>query len=170
MPLRSIPSYFSGTKRVRKLVNLSPFGNVSSSFEYDYDDKGRPVKITSNEGIRSFTYDAASQLVGWTDVIRNGSKYTHAYDYDSRKNRVSFTDNDHRDNYETNNVNQYKSVSDYEFGYDKNGNMLFKKNKKSRAKDIKYVFSEENVLMQAETANERYVYAIFKEAGKGISH
>ncbi|KAK3709146.1 hypothetical protein QZH41_018059, partial [Actinostola sp. cb2023] len=153
-------TFYPGTTRRRKLVNYSPGGNVSSIFEYKYDVKGRPVQIKYKHQQRLFKYDAASQLIGWSDVYNNGTKDSHVYDYDSRKNRIFTNGNGKRENYQTNLVNQYTSAGENEFVYDKNGNMLSRKHKHARGKDVKFVFSEENVVMQTETANERcdYIY------------
>ncbi|XP_048590560.1 uncharacterized protein LOC116611783 isoform X3 [Nematostella vectensis] len=155
--METVEEFLTGTRTLKSMHNKAGALDCSK-FEYEYNSKGRPVKIKTLEGSREFKYDAMSQLVAWRDSGEggNGSEYS----YDSRKNRYQEKNllTGEKDYYESNVVNQYTSAGEFVYEFDKNGNMVGKKSKKTRTKDVKFVFSEDNVLMQTETANERCNY------------
>ena len=57
--------------------------------------------------------------------------------------------------YFVNEVNQYTSAGNYEIKYDEDGNMVEKTNRDLRNDSVKFKFSTENILLQAETPNRR---------------
>ncbi|XP_022790519.1 uncharacterized protein LOC111330000 [Stylophora pistillata] len=142
--------------KLSRLVNYFPNGSISSCFEYNYDKKGRRIQENTTSGIWRYKYDAASQLIE--------AKYPHGkivrYTYDKRKNLEQVSEEPgNKTLYSVNEINQYTSVGNYEIKYDMDGNVAEKTNRDLRNDSVKFKFSTENMLLQAETPNKRCKYA-----------
>ena len=74
-----------------KLENKGADGSIISSFEYSYDDAGNIIKeIQTQTGsvyTRTYTYDAADEVTGFTEQTDNELK-TYSYAYDKAGNRL----------------------------------------------------------------------------------
>ena len=139
--------------KLSRVINYFPNGSISSYFEYNYDKQGRIIQENTTLGIWHYKYDAASQLIE--------AKYPHGktvrYTYDKRKNRVQVSEEPgNKTLYFVNEVNQYTSVGNYEIKYDADGNMVEKTNRDLRKDSVKFKFSIESKLLQAETPNRRW--------------
>lgn len=139
--------------KLSRVVNYFPNGSISSYFEYNYDKQGRIIQENTTSGIWHYKYDAASQLIE--------AKYPHGktvrYTYDKRKNRVQVSEEPgNKTLYFVNEVNQYTSAGNYEIKYDADGNMVEKTNRDLPKDSVKFKFSTENKLLQAETPNRRW--------------
>ena len=146
--------YFFYPKKfnLQRLVNYFPNGSVTSYFEYNYDDKGRINQINTTAGNWRYKYDAASQLIEWTDPQGKVVRYT----YDKRKNRVYISQNPgNKTFYAANKVNQYNTAGSYDIRYDTNGNMKERTNRNQRNDSVKFSFSAEDILLQAATPSIR---------------
>jgi len=106
--------------QLESLVNHLPDGADSSRFDYTYDALGRRTSVTTLEGTTTFGYDAIGQL---TLVILPGGR-TIQYDYDAAGNRTAVIDNGVTTAYETNNLNQYLQIGEFERTYDPDGNLI----------------------------------------------
>lgn len=138
--------------KLSRMVNYFPNGSVSSYFEYDYDRKGRIIQLNTTSGNWHYKYDAASQLIESTDPQGKIVRYT----YDKRKNRVFVSQEPgNKTLYAANEVNQYTSAGSYDIKYDMNGNMEERTNRDVRNDSIKFKFSAEDFLVEAETPNRR---------------
>lgn len=138
--------------KLSRMLNYFPNGSISSYFEYNYDRKGRIIQLNTTSGSWHYKYDAASQLIESTDPQGNFVRYT----YDKRKNRVSVSQEPgNKTLYAANEVNQYTSAGNYDIKYDMNGNMEEKTNSEVRNDSVKFKFSAEDFLVQAETPNRR---------------
>ncbi|KAJ7392606.1 hypothetical protein OS493_010257 [Desmophyllum pertusum] len=139
------------------MVNYFPNGSISSYFGYNYDRKGRIIQLNTTSGTWRYKFDAASQLIQSTDPRGKVVRYT----YDKRKNRVVVSEEPgNKTLYAVNKVNQYSTAGNYDIKYDMNGNMEEKTNRNVRNDSVKFKFSSEDFLLQAETPNKRcnYVY------------
>lgn len=135
-----------------RLVNYFPNGSKASYFEYSYDKKGRIIQLNTTSGNWRYKYDAASQLIESEDPQGKIVRYT----YDKRKNRVSVSEEPgNKTLYAANKVNQYASAGNYDIRYDANGNMKERTNRDLRDDNVKFWFSAEDILLQAETPNKR---------------
>ena len=135
-----------------RLVNYFPNGSVASYFEYNYDNKGRINQINTTTGNWRFKYDAASQLIEWKDPRGKVARYT----YDKRKNRVYVSkEPGNKTFYAANKVNQYNTAGSYDIKYDTNGNMKERTNRNQRNDSVKFSFSAEDILLQAQTPSKR---------------
>ena len=138
--------------KLSRMVNYFPNGSISSYFEYNYDKKERIIQLNTTSGSWYYKYDAASQLTESTDPRGKIVRYT----YDNRKNRVFVSQEPgNKTLYAANEVNQYSSAGDYDIKYDMNGNMEEKTNREVRNDSVKFKFSAEDFLVQAETPNKR---------------
>ena len=138
--------------KLSRMVNYFPNGSISSYFEYNYDRKGRIIQLNTTSGSWYYKYDAASQLIGSTDPQGKIVRYT----YDKRKNRLFVSQEPgNKTLYATNEVNQYSSAGNYDIKYDMNGNVEEKTNREVRNDSVKFKFSAEDFLLQAETPNKR---------------
>lgn len=138
--------------KLSRMLNYFPNGSISSYFEYNYDRKGRIIQLNTTSGSWQYKYDAASQLIESTDPHGNIVRYI----YDKRKNRVSVSQEPgNKTLYAANEVNQYTSAGNYDIKYDMNGNMEEKTNSEVRNDSVKFKFSAEDFLVQAETPNRR---------------
>ncbi|KAJ7392617.1 hypothetical protein OS493_010268 [Desmophyllum pertusum] len=143
--------------KLSRMVNYFPNGSVSSYFGYNYDRKGRISQLNTTSGNWRYKFDAASQLIQSTDPRGKVVRYT----YDKRKNRVVVSEEPgNKTLYAVNKVNQYSTAGNYDIKYDMNGNMEEKTNRNVRNDSVKFKFSAEDFLLQAETPNKRcnYVY------------
>ena len=145
--------FFDSTNfKLSRMVNYFPNGSISSYFEYNYDRKGRIIQLNTTSGSWHYKYDAASQLIEWTDPQGKIVRYT----YDKRKNRVFVSpEPGNKTLYAANEVNQYSSAGNYDIKYDMNGNMEEKTNREVRNDSVKFKFSAEDFLVQAETPSKR---------------
>ena len=138
--------------RLSRMVNYFPNGSISSYFEYDYDSKGRIIQLNTTAGSWHYKYDAASQLIEWTDPQGKIVRCT----YDTRKNRVFVSQEPgNKTLYAVNEVNQYSSAGNYDIKYDMNGNMEEKTNREVLNDSAKFRFSAEDFLVQVESPNKR---------------
>ena len=138
--------------KLSRMVNYFPNDSISSYFEYSYDKKGRIIQLNTTSGSWYYKYDAASQLTESTDPRGKIVRYT----YDKRKNRVFVSQEPgNKTLYAANEVNQYSSAGDYDIKYDMNGNMEEKTNREVWNDSVKFKFSAEDFLLQAETPNKR---------------
>ena len=139
--------------RLRELKNYLPNGTLSSSNLYEYDQKGRVVKMTdSSNQTWAYRYDTAGQLIGWTSS--NGESIRYAYD--SRGNRLTTERGESIERYSVNDMNQYTSYNDTEqFSYDANGNMIRKVTPRGTES---YAFDTEGRLIFTETPNNTYAH------------
>ena len=138
--------------KLLRMVNYFPNGSISSYFEYNYDKKGRIIQVNTTSGSWQYKYDAASQLIESTDPQGKIVRYT----YDKRKNRVQVSEEPgNKTLYAANEINQYTTARSYDIKYDMNGNMEEKTNRDLRNDSVKFKFSAEDILLQAETPNKR---------------
>lgn len=138
--------------KLSRMVNYFPNGSISSYFEYNYDSKGRIIQLNTTSGSWHYKYDAVSQLIESTDPQGKIVRYT----YDKRKNRLYVSQEPgNKTLYAANKVNQYSSAGNYDIKYDMNGNMEEKTNREVRDDSVKFKFSAEDFLLQAETPNKR---------------
>ena len=138
--------------KLLRMVNYFPNGSISSYFEYNYDRKGRVFHVNTTSGSWQYKYDAASQLIQSTGPQGKIVRYT----YDKRKNRVQVSEEPGNNTlYATNEINQYTTAGNYDIKYDMNGNMVEKTNRDLQNDTVKFKFSAEDILLQAETPNKR---------------
>ncbi len=146
---------YNNAYQVRDLKNYLPNGTLSSSNRYDYDQKGRVVKMTdSSNQTCAYKYDTTGQLLGWT----SSSGETIRYTYDNRGNRLMTERGESIERYSVNNMNQYTSYHGNEqFSYDPNGNLVRKVTPRGTES---YRFDAEGRLTFTETSNNRQVNAV----------
>ena len=138
--------------KMSRMVNYFPNGSISSYFDYNYDKKGRIIQVNTTSGSWQYKYDAASQLIESTDPQGKIVRYT----YDKRTNRVHVTEEPGETTlYAANEVNQYTMAGKYDIKYDMNGNMIERTNRVLQNDSVKFKFSVEDVLVQAETPSKR---------------
>ena len=130
--------------------NFFPNQTLSSSNRYDYDLKGKVVRMTdmTNQSW-NYKYDTSGQLIGWTSSRGEDIRYT----YDSRGNRILTQRGMTNERYSVNEMNQYTSYKDNEqFSYDSNGNLVRKVTLRGTER---YRFDAEGQLVSTETPNDR---------------
>ena len=137
----------------RKLVhqaNYLPDHTLSSSNQYDYDQKGRVTRIADSANRTwSYKYDITGQLTGWTSSTGEDVSFS----YDTRGNRLMMQMRNSRENYFVNNMNQYTSYNGTEqFLYDLNGNLIRKVTPRGTES---YEFDAEGRLIHTETTSNR---------------
>lgn len=116
--------YYEITKLPKVLSNYYPNGTISSEFRYIYDNRGQLESVQTSQGIWNFSYDLSGQLTAFEDPFNVKT----LIQYDQNKNRIAFTQNDVSKLYQINTLNQYVSVDNKQYTYDKNGNLIFKPN------------------------------------------
>jgi len=138
--------------KLSRMVNYFSNGSISSHFEYNYDSKGGIIQLNTTSGSWHYKYDAASQLIEWTDPQGKIPRCT----CDTRKNRVFVSQGPgNKTLYAVNEVKQYSSAGNCDIKYDMNGNMEEKTNREVRNDSAKFKFSAEDCLVQVETRNKR---------------
>lgn len=119
----SLYTYGKGNTLVQ-VDNFLPDQTLSSSYHYDYDEKGRVINMTDSLNQSwTYSYDVAGRLIGWVSSSGESVRYT----YDNRGNRLKTVRGGSTERYTVNRVNQYMSYNDSErFSYDLNGNLVLK--------------------------------------------
>ena len=126
------------------MANYFSNGNISSYFASNYDSKGRIIQLNTTSRSWLYKYDAASQLIEWTDRQGKIVRCT----YETRKNRVFVSQEPgNKTLYAVNEVYQYSSAGYYDIKYDMNGNMEEKTNREVRNDSTKFKFSAEGFLV-----------------------
>lgn len=150
----SMYKYEPGSLRLLELSNYLPNGTLSSFFYYQYDRKGRVISQSTDTGNWTYTYDAAGQLISWTDPTEQTTTIT----YDSRGNRVVKTVAGDEVGYSVNDLNQYTSFGSTDsFEYDQNGNLMVKR---TGAGIERYMFNAVGQLAETETTEKR-LFVVF---------
>jgi RHS repeat-associated protein len=109
--------------QLTNIVNYQANNTINSRFDYTYDSLGRRTSSTTLEGKTTYSYDATGQL---TSVVLPNNR-TISYEYDAAGNRISVKDSGATTAYSTNNLNQYTNVGSATYTYDKDGNLIAKK-------------------------------------------
>ena len=109
--------------QLSNIVNYQVNNTINSRFDYSYDSLGRRTSSTTLEGKTTYSYDATGQL---TSVVLPNNR-TISYEYDAAGNRISVKDSGAETAYSTNNLNQYTNVGSTTYTYDKDGNLIAKK-------------------------------------------
>ena len=133
------------------LVNYDSDGTVNSRFDYTYDILGRRSTMTTLEGTWQYRYDKVGQLTG---VISPDGR-TIEYQYDAAGNRIAVKDSGTTTNYATNNLNQYTTVGNATYTYDKDGNLTAKT---EGGKTSTYTYDDENRLIQVTNPDGTWKY------------
>jgi RHS repeat-associated protein len=116
---------------------------------YSHDNANNVLSIEdgrdSNLG-QTFNYDALNRLGAAT-----GSYGSIAYSYDANSNRLSYSDANGVDSYTYDTAsNRLLSTSEWDYGYDENGNLIAKINRSGTSDDgFHYRYDERNRLSQA---------------------
>jgi YD repeat-containing protein len=122
--MRTQYTYENNSLRLQQLQNFSPNGTLLSSFAYTYDKFGYRVKMVSCDGVWSYTYDSAGQLVQWSSPSPG---VWEAIEYDSSLNRKSKESATGKQMYYANSMYQYTNYGTSEnFTHDENGNTVQK--------------------------------------------
>jgi RHS repeat-associated protein len=105
----------------RLLYLTNNVGDGNTAFDYnDYDKVGNRKSCKMNGGAGdAYTYDELYQL---TKVDYNDGRVI-SYSYDALGNRKDVNENGDVTSYTSNSLNQYASVGDVNYTYDKNGNL-----------------------------------------------
>ena len=142
--------YYDSSDRLVELRNYFSNESLSSSNHYEYDFKGRVVKMTNSlNEIWTYRYDALGQVTGWISSNGEDIRYT----YDNRGNRLVTERNGNAEAYTVNPMNQYMAYNDTDtFSYDQNGNLVEKVTQGNRES---YQFDPEGRLISTETINRR---------------
>ena len=99
-----------------------PSGQNTTAFQYviSLDDLGNRTGITDNNGVRSFSYDDASQLL----TVSHPDQPDEAYVYDGLGNRLSSAFTTGAIDYDS--ANQVQQDSEFAYDFDLNGNLITK--------------------------------------------
>jgi RHS repeat-associated protein len=106
--------------RLKKITNnVNESASIASDYNnYDKVGNRKSCKI-DDEDAQVYTYDELYQL---RCVDYNDGNMT-SYSYDALGNRIDVNENGTVTSYTTNSLNQYTSVGDVNYNYDKNGNL-----------------------------------------------
>ena len=108
------------------LINYSPAGIVQSRFDYTYDTLGQETSMATLDGTWTYGYDAIGQLTTAAFASTNPAipSQNLAYTYDAAGNRTQTIINGVTTNYTANKLNQYTTVGNTTYQYDKDGNLI----------------------------------------------
>ena len=104
------------------LVNHARDDSVISRFDYSYDELRRPIGMRTLDGDWDYAYDGLGQLA----LVESPDGSLIRYTYDDAGNRVSVVNDGVTESYTSNSMNQYTSVGNATFAYDRDGNLVFK--------------------------------------------
>ena len=144
--------------QVKSVVNSSG-GKTVSSFTYTYDDAtGLCSSMTTLDGAWTYRYDADGQLVYAKFASKNPAALPNqelSYQYDAAGNRISVTQNGVTIRYTTNDLDQYSSVGNTSYWYDRDGNLVCQQDGSGGAT---YKYDAENRLIHAEDSQGTWDY------------
>jgi RHS repeat-associated protein len=116
---------YDATGQLLQLVNHKPDDTVLSRFDYTYDSRGRRTSMDTHYGLWTYGYDDTGHLVhavlASTDPGIPDQDLT--YVYDALGNRIYTLVNGVREDYVTNNMNQYAEVGDRTYTFDAIGSV-----------------------------------------------
>lgn len=141
---------YNKANQIVLLENYLPNHTLSSSNHYEYDRKGRVVKMTdSSNQTWAYRYDITGQLTGW--ISSSGERIS--YIFDNRGNRLVTTRGEAMERYSVNIMNQYTSYNENEqYSYDANGNLV---RKVTPTGTESFGYDAEGRLIFTETSNNR---------------
>ncbi|XP_071964990.1 uncharacterized protein [Antedon mediterranea] len=118
---------------------------------YEFDQRNRLRVLNSSDGVWTYGYDSASQIISWTDPTGKSTEVK----YDDAGNRRILTINDNSKAYAVNNLNQYASYGKGEYwSYDLNGNLAKIQPDNIYGDTESYTFSDDNRLQEYSTAEQ----------------
>jgi RHS repeat-associated protein len=110
---------FDPADELVSVVHRSPTGTEFSRFDHTYDSLGRRTTVAMPGETWTYAYDASGQLV----QANLGSANTIRYAYDAAGNRTSVVENGVTTAYTTNSLNEYVTVGNSTYAYDRDGNL-----------------------------------------------
>ncbi|MDM3852567.1 MAG: pre-peptidase C-terminal domain-containing protein [Aphanizomenon gracile PMC627.10] len=135
---------------LRIVEYLANDNTVNSKFDYTYDDLGRLISASSEEGKTSYGYDATGRLTSETSPTG-----LTEYQYDAAGNRTVIKDSGVDTSYITNNLNQYTKVGGTTYTYDRDGNLA---TKTQDGITSSYTYDSENHLVEVKTPDATWKY------------
>ena len=148
------------------LANFQPDGTPLSFFGYAYDSRGRRIQMNTHYGNWSYEYDDMGQLTHAVlsstspDVPNQDLRYV----YDPLGNRKHTVINGVREDYITNNMNQYEQVGDKAYLFDGDGNLI---KESSPVGTIDLIFNDDNQLISVMRGTDSWQY-LYNALGKRI--
>ena len=146
------------------LVNCQPDGTVLSHFDYTYDSRGRRISMDTHYGLWTYEYDDNGQLIHAVldSTDPDIPDQDLVYVYDALGNRIYTITNGVREDYTTNNMNQYVQAGDTTYVFDADGNLV---QEVSPTGTTGYTYNDENRLVVVDKAPDlwQYNYDAFRE-------
>jgi RHS repeat-associated protein len=148
---------YDGNGNLTQILIKAADETIISELNYSYDADGRPVTVTSLDGIWTYTYDAAGQLTHAVFVSTNASIANQdlTYEYDATGNRSATIFNGAVNNYTTNGLNQYTATDGTAYSYDADGNLV---SKSQNGATTTYTYNSLNQLTAVTGPNGTYTY------------
>jgi YD repeat-containing protein len=117
---------YDGAGRLMSLINRTLDNSINSRFDYTYDALGRPTKMSTLDGVWTYSYDQTSQLTHavFASVNPQLANQDLSYVYDALGNRVRTINNGVTTDYTVNSLNQYTTIGDTSLKYDLDGNLI----------------------------------------------
>ena len=141
------------------LVNFAPNASVNSRFDFTYDALGQRITEGTLDGNWTYKYDANGQLTRAVFISTNVAipNQDLAYVYDAVGNRIETSQNGVTTSYVTNGLNEYLSVGEATYAYDRNGN-LFSKSDATGTTTYGYDFLNHLIRVVSPTGSWSYEY------------
>jgi RHS repeat-associated protein len=110
--------------------------NTLADYQLSYDAKNRLTQLKSKDGVSNYSYDSNDQLIG----ANHSYQKNETYSYDANGNRIDRGS-------KTNKNNQLQSDDKFNYHYDKQGNLISKK-EKGTGEETEYTWDYRNRLTQ----------------------
>jgi RHS repeat-associated protein len=107
-----------------------------ADYQLGYDSKNRLTQLKSKDGISNYSYDSNDQVTG----VDHSYQKDETYSYDANGNRIDKGS-------KTNKNNQLQSDSNFDYHYDKQGNLI-RKHAKGTGEETEYTWDYRNRLTQ----------------------
>jgi RHS repeat-associated protein len=117
---------YDKASQLLSLVNRLNADTISK-YNYQYDPVGNRIKMLEKVGVDSFTYDVLYRLTG--AIHPQPSNPPENFDYDGVGNRIT---SHISTNYTYDSANRLLEDDQYQYRYDKNGNLVWKMSKASK--------------------------------------
>lgn len=141
---------YDTTGQLLQLINYNSNATVLSRFDYTYDNRGRRVAMNTHYGLWTYEYDDIGQLthavLESTDPEIPNQDLT--YVYDALGNRIYTITNGVREDYVTNDMNQYTQVGERTYTFDADGNLI---SETSTDGTTTYAYNDDNRLIEVDT-------------------
>jgi RHS repeat-associated protein len=142
---------YDSYNQLTSLIHYKSDNAINSSFVYAYNNLGQRISMVIEAGTFFYDYDEIGQLIS----IITPDNQTIQYKYDQGGNRTTITKNGTDIAYVSNNLDEYTTVGNDIYTYDRDGNLI---SRNSNGQTSIYSYDAENRLIRVVSPTDTREY------------